>query len=76
MVNVEKARVKSLQRFKTMHINNVLMKNLKSERKDDEDTITEYVLFAGRLIGSFIYDKKTTRITFKEEPIHDVPNQR
>jgi len=76
MVNVEKSRIKALQRFKTMHINTVLSKNLKSERKDEEDTITEYVLFAGRLIGSFIYDKKTTCITFKEEPINDIPNQR
>lgn len=76
MVNVMKQRTRALQRFKTMHINNVVSKNLKSERKDDENTINEYVLFGGRLIGTFIFDKKTSSVSFKEEPINDVPNQR
>jgi len=76
MVNVEKQRTRALQRFKTMHINMVMSKGLKSNRREDEGFIYEDVLFRGTLLGSFVFDKKTNHVTFKEEPANDVPNQR
>ncbi len=75
MVNVEKARTKSLQRFKTLHVNNVVRKYLKSERGEDENTVMEYVKFKDILLGTFIFDKKTNSVTFKEEPDNVVSNQ-
>ena len=76
MVNVMKQRTKALQRFKSMHINTLISKGIKSERREDNGFVYEDVLFRGTLLGSFIFDKKTNQVTFKEEPANDVPNQR
>ena len=75
MCSSDLARTKSLQRFKTLHVNNVVRKYLKSERGEDENTVMEYVKFKDILLGTFIFDKKTNSVTFKEEPDNVVSNQ-
>jgi len=66
MVNVEKARTKALQRFKANHVNRIVARNLKSNRRENGDFIYEDVLLMDKVVGTFVFNKKANQVTFEE----------
>lgn len=73
MVNVEKQKVKALNRFKNTHINNVVCKNLTTAKREEGDIIYEDILLVGKVVGTFIFNKKEGKLYF-EEP-HALPSE-
>ena len=70
MVDANKNKLKRIMRFKTNHVNNVVVKYLKFvKREDDDGVIYEDIYLLGKLIGYFKYE--ASLITFKDLGVNE-----
>ena len=72
MVNKEKQKLRALLAFKSKHVNRLTRQHTQLVRREDDTHIYEDIIFVGKVVGTFEYDKVAQILTVKDNAVSDI----